>query len=144
MPLAATLFSWPNNFCLTIKKEGEYLVLTFFFLGYFSFMEWVKIFSDEAEARQRVFPDKPQLLILHGKRISLVLHQAQFFAVQDSCSHNGESLSKGRVNHLGEIICPWHGYRFKLESGRACDSDCRDLATYPLKIDDTGFYVGVL
>jgi nitrite reductase/ring-hydroxylating ferredoxin subunit len=107
-------------------------------------MEWIKVFSNEAEACQKILPDKPQLLILHGKRISLVLHGTHFFAVQDACTHNGESLSKGKINHLGEIICPWHGYRFDLQSGRACDSDCHDLATYPIKVDGTGFYVGVM
>jgi nitrite reductase/ring-hydroxylating ferredoxin subunit len=106
-------------------------------------MEWVKIFSTEAEARQRILPQKPQLLIVQGKRICLALHGGVFYAVQDSCTHNGESLSKGRLNYLGEIICPWHGYRFSLESGRACDSSSRDLTTYPIKADASGFYIGL-
>jgi len=106
-------------------------------------MEWVRIFSGEAEARQRLLPQKPQLLILHGKRICLTLYDDRFYAVQDACTHNGESLSKGQVNYLGEIVCPWHGYRFALESGKACDSGCRDLALYPVKTDDSGFYIGL-
>src|SRR3954468_15498805 len=100
-------------------------------------MQWVKVFSNEKEARQRIAPDAPQLLILHGNRICLVLHDNSFRAVQDSCSHNGESLSKGKVNFLGEIICPWHGYRFELNSGRACDSSSPDLLTYPVKYDES-------
>jgi len=86
---------------------------------------------------------KPQLLILNGKRICLSLHNNSFFAVQDSCTHNGESLSKGHINYLGEIICPWHNYRFDLQSGKACDSSCRDLITYPIKVDENGFFVGI-
>ena len=106
-------------------------------------MEWIKIFSGETEARNRLVADKPQLVILNGTRICLSLHGDQFFAVQDSCTHNGESLSGGKINYLGEIICPWHGYRFSLHSGRAADSSCRDLKTYPIKIDETGFFIGV-
>lgn len=106
-------------------------------------MEWIKVFSSEAEARQRILQDHPQLVILDGKRICLTLHNNQFLAVQDSCTHSGESLSKGRINYLGEIVCPWHGYRFELQTGRACDSSCRDLSTYPIRIDPTGFYVGI-
>lgn len=106
-------------------------------------MDWIKIFSNEQEARERILHDKPQLLVLNQKRICLVLHNEKFFAVQDSCSHNGESLSKGKINYLGDIICPWHGYRFELSTGRACDSDCRDLQTYPVKIDDNGFFIGI-
>jgi 3-phenylpropionate/trans-cinnamate dioxygenase ferredoxin subunit len=106
-------------------------------------MDWIKVFSSEAEARQRLVSNKPQLLVLHGKRICLLLHNNTFFAVQDACTHNGESLSKGQVNYLGEIICPWHNYRFDLRSGKACDSSCRDLVTYLVKIDETGFFVGI-
>jgi 3-phenylpropionate/trans-cinnamate dioxygenase ferredoxin component len=107
-------------------------------------MEWIRIFSTEAEARQKLLPDQPRLVIIGSKRICIVVHEEKFYAVQDSCTHNGESLSKGRINYLGEIICPWHGYRFALNSGMACDSSCRDLVTYPLKIDESGLYIGII
>ena len=106
-------------------------------------MNWVKVFAGDAEARERISPDKPQLLVLHGKRICLVLHSDTFFAVQDACSHNGESLNKGHVNYLGEIICPLHNYQFNLRNGRECSSRSRDLMTYPVKIDESGFFVGI-
>lgn len=106
-------------------------------------MEWLKIFNSEEDARDVLKEHKPRLLIVKGKRICLALHDGHFFAVQDSCSHNGESLSKGQVNYLGEIICPWHNYRFQLQSGQACDSSCPDLTTYPLKCDESGVFIGV-
>jgi nitrite reductase/ring-hydroxylating ferredoxin subunit len=111
--------------------------------GIFYIMEWIKIFATESEARLKIQADQPQLLILNGKRIALVLHDKEFYAVQDSCTHNGESLSKGKINYLGDIICPWHGYRFELATGRACDSSCADLKTYPIRIDGDGFFVGI-
>ncbi len=88
-------------------------------------------------------PDVPQLVIIGDRRIALILHEGTFLAVQDSCTHNGESLSKGKINFLGEIICPWHGYRFDLRTGRACDSSCRDLVTYEVKADATGLYLAI-
>jgi nitrite reductase/ring-hydroxylating ferredoxin subunit len=106
-------------------------------------MEWIKIFNSESEARERILADQPQLIILNGKRITLVLHNNTFYAVQDTCTHNGESLSKGKINYLGDIICPWHGYRFELSTGRACDSSCADLKTYPIRIEGDGFFVGI-
>lgn len=106
-------------------------------------MEWLKIFDSEAEARSRIKEHKPQLLIVKGQRICLTLHNGEFFAVQDACTHNGDSLSKGQVNYLGEIICPWHNYRFQLSTGRACDSSCRDLATFGVKSDNSGFFIGL-
>lgn len=106
-------------------------------------MEWLKLFSNDAEARQRLQNNKPQLVIAYGKRICLVLHNQSFFAVQDSCSHSGASLSQGIVNYLGEIVCPLHSYCFSLQTGQELSSRSRDLITYPVKIDETGFYIGI-
>lgn len=106
-------------------------------------MDWIKIFSSEHEARTTLAPDRPRLVVIGGRRICLVLSGDNFFAVQDACSHNGESLSKGSVNYLGEIICPWHNYRFDLRSGKPSDSGCPDLVTYPVRIDGSGLFIGI-
>ena len=106
-------------------------------------MEWRKIFNSESEARNRIREHKPQLLIVDNKRICLVLHNGNFFAVQDSCTHQGESLSKGTVNYLGEIICPWHHYRFQLDNGVAMDSSCPALVSYNIKCSESGFFIAI-
>src|SRR5450432_2352364 len=106
-------------------------------------MEWIRIFATKDEARLRLRENQPQLLVVHGKRICLVLRKDHTFAVEDSCPHNGESLSKGTINYLGEVICPWHGYRYQLKTGRESAQRCRDLITYPIQEDETGFYIGM-
>lgn len=106
-------------------------------------MDWVKIFSSSAEAESRIGRGATKLLIVNQNRICLARIEDQFFAVEDKCSHNGESLSKGSINYLGEVVCPWHGHRFQLRTGRECEERSRDLITYPIKIDETGFYIGL-
>lgn len=106
-------------------------------------MEWLKIFPSEVEAQQRLQNNKPQLVIANGQRICLVSTNKRFFAVQDSCTHSGASLSQGTINYLGEIICPLHNYCFNLHTGQELSSRSRDLKTYPLKIDDSGFFIGI-
>jgi nitrite reductase/ring-hydroxylating ferredoxin subunit len=106
-------------------------------------MEWVKVFDNDAQAREHILVDKPQLVVLYGKRICLTLHDNRFSAVQDACTHSGESLSKGKINYLGEIVCPLHNYRFDLQNGRECSSRSRDLITYPIKVDESGFFIGI-
>ncbi|MBX2944521.1 MAG: Rieske 2Fe-2S domain-containing protein [Cyclobacteriaceae bacterium] len=106
-------------------------------------MQWIKIFPDEATARLRIIADKPQLVVIGEKRICLTLHNNIFFAVQDRCTHNGESLSKGHVNYLGEVICPWHNYRFSLQTGRESSSRSADLISYPIRINEDGFFIGI-
>lgn len=106
-------------------------------------MEWVKIFPSGDEARKRLIENKPQLLIVHGRRICLVLRDGDFYALEDTCSHSGESLSKGTINYLGEVVCPWHAYRFSLKTGRESGEKSRDLVTYRIREDEAGFYIGV-
>lgn len=106
-------------------------------------MEWIQVFTSVTQARQRLTENKPQLLLIRGRRICLVLREGKFYAIQDSCTHSGESLSKGGINYLGEVICPGHGYCFSIKTGRESSERCRDLATYFTKEDESGLYVGI-
>jgi 3-phenylpropionate/trans-cinnamate dioxygenase ferredoxin subunit len=104
-------------------------------------MEWIKLFSSVEEAHQRLQENSPQLLVVNGISICLVRRGNYFFAVENKCSHNGESLSKGAVNFLGEVVCPWHGYRFNLKTGRESGERSRDLITYPVKQTEEGVFI---
>jgi 3-phenylpropionate/trans-cinnamate dioxygenase ferredoxin subunit len=95
------------------------------------------------EAQSRLVANKPQLLIVDGVRICLVLRDGELSAVQDRCSHNGESLSKGTVNYLGEVVCPWHGYRFDIRTGRESAERSNDLITYPVSSTSEGVYINI-
>ncbi len=106
-------------------------------------MEWVKILPSGSDAREKLQENKPQLLIVHGKRICLVKRENQFFAVSDKCTHNGESLSKGMVNFAGEVVCPWHGHQFNLKTGREYQERSADLVTFPIREEDDGLYIGL-
>ncbi len=106
-------------------------------------MDWIKIFADPAAARQVLANDRPQLVIIGSKRICLVLHNEKLLAIEDKCTHNGESLSKGTINYVGEVVCPWHGYRFNLVTGRESGERSRDLLTYPVKEDQEGVFIGL-
>ncbi|MBL7848093.1 MAG: Rieske 2Fe-2S domain-containing protein [Cyclobacteriaceae bacterium] len=87
--------------------------------------------------------NKPRLLLAGGKRICLVRTPEQLLAVEDKCSHNGESLSRGQVNYLGEVVCPWHGYRFNLRTGRESGERSNDLEVFPTRADEDGVFVGI-
>ena len=88
-------------------------------------MEWLKIFETKEEAIKRVGQNKPKLLVVGSTRICLVWAKNVLCAMEDKCPHNGESLSKGTVNYLGEVSCPWHGYRFDLATGRETAQRCQ-------------------
>jgi 3-phenylpropionate/trans-cinnamate dioxygenase ferredoxin subunit len=106
-------------------------------------MDWIKIFVDANEANTVLTENQPRLLVIKNKRICLARHQGKIHAVQDKCTHNGESLSKGKINYQGEVICPWHGYRFNLKTGRECMQQISDLECYPIKENEEGVFIGV-
>lgn len=106
-------------------------------------MDWIKIFENKEVAQSKISENKPQLLIVKGKRICLVLRQGSLFAVDDKCTHNGGELSKGTINYVGEVICPWHGYRFNLKTGRECEGRSGDIANYPIREDESGIFIGL-
>ena len=106
-------------------------------------MEWVRIFATVGDMEKALAIDKPRLLIVQGKRICLVMRQEGLLAVEDKCPHNGESLSKGAVNYKGEVVCPWHGQRFDLKTGREAAESSRDLITYPVRTEQEGVYIGI-
>ncbi|MEI9919305.1 MAG: Rieske (2Fe-2S) protein [Bacteroidota bacterium] len=106
-------------------------------------MDWIKVFENPVAARKILVNDRPQQVVIGSKRICLVLHGDNMLALDDKCSHNGESLSKGTVNYVGEVVCPWHGYRFNLKTGRESGERSRDLTTYPIKESEEGVFIGI-
>ncbi len=106
-------------------------------------MKWLRVFESKEKALDTVEEGKAKLLIIGKKRIALARHQNEFFATADKCPHNGESLSKGHVNYLGEIICPWHNYRYDLKRGVECQERTSEVKTFPIKLKDDGLYIGI-
>jgi anthranilate 1,2-dioxygenase ferredoxin component len=65
-----------------------------------------------------------------------------FSALNDRCTHAASPLSLGRVR--GEqIICPKHGARFELKTGKCVGGAHRDIRTFPVKIEDGIIWVQV-
>lgn len=58
-----------------------------------------------------------------------------FHAVNDRCTHQAALLSGGRIRR-GAVMCPLHGARFEMTSGRCLGGTYKDLRTFPLRITD--------
>lgn len=105
-------------------------------------VEWKRIFASSAEAREKLGNGRPQLITIGGARLCLALFKDRVHALADRCPHNGESLSKGKVNFAGEVVCPWHGYRYPLAGG-PCPSGGSEAESFPVREDDSGVFVAV-
>jgi nitrite reductase/ring-hydroxylating ferredoxin subunit len=65
-------------------------------------------------------------------------HAGRLVAHAAACPHWGASLAEARIED-GAVVCPWHGYRFDLASGRGPASQrCRMPARADVRIDDGG------
>jgi 3-phenylpropionate/trans-cinnamate dioxygenase ferredoxin subunit len=69
-------------------------------------------------AADSVTESNPLTTEVDGYPIVIVPCGKDFFAVEDRCSHDGESLAGAEVEAC-EIICPRHGARFDLRTGDA-------------------------
>ncbi|WP_068071681.1 Rieske (2Fe-2S) protein [Novosphingobium lentum] len=58
-----------------------------------------------------------------------------FHAVNDRCTHQAALLSGGRIRR-GAVMCPLHGARFELASGKCIGGAYRDLRLFPVRVTD--------
>lgn len=52
-----------------------------------------------------------------GFRILLVRQDGKIYALGNTCAHFGGPLNEGQLEG-GCVVCPWHGSKFSLETGR--------------------------
>ena len=72
-----------------------------------------------------------------GEPFRIVAHSGGLVAHTTVCPHWGGPLEAAALEG-GAVICPWHGYRFDLATGRARDRNCRLLARASVEVDAAG------
>ncbi len=74
------------------------------------------------------------------KTLALFNVAAQFYAIDDSCPHQGASLFSGRLE--GRVIqCCAHGLRFDLTNGYLVNSSLLKVATYPVEVIEDKIFI---
>ncbi|MDR7486276.1 MAG: non-heme iron oxygenase ferredoxin subunit [Armatimonadota bacterium] len=82
----------------------------------------------------QVPPGTAKQVVVDGRTIAIVNAHGTVYAIDDTCTHEEESLAEGPV--VGEIIvCPKHGSRFHVPTGRVLSLPAvRPVNTYPVKV----------
>ncbi len=91
--------------------------------------------SDLAEGEARMVQAADKL-------IAVFCHEGQYFAIDDTCPHMGDSLSRGYVEK-GIVTCPWHAWRFRLSDGAWADNPRIKIGCYPIRVVDGEIQVEV-
>jgi len=76
-----------------------------------------------------------------GHVVAVVNLGGEFYAIDDTCSHEEASLSEGGLS--GEVVvCPRHGARFNVKTGRVLSLPAvRSVAVYPVRVEGDEIWV---
>ena len=87
-------------------------------------------------------PNQIKQVSIDGKDIVVTNIDGIYFAINDTCTHAGGSLSEGKVE--GSIItCDWHGAQFECRSGKLIKfpGEIDDLRSYDVVIESDNIFV---
>ena len=62
-------------------------------------------------------PGEAKCVQVKGQAIALFNIDGTFYAIDDTCTHQGGPLSEGEIEGT-TVTCPWHGAQFDVTSGQ--------------------------
>ncbi|MDA7950478.1 MAG: Rieske (2Fe-2S) protein [Pirellulaceae bacterium] len=90
---------------------------------------WLKILSqEEAEKSDR------HEIVVEGEIIAVFRQEGSYYALDGLCPHHQGPLAQGEVDGL-VVECPWHGWKFHLDSGCYAHNQSMQHTTYPIKLE---------
>jgi 3-phenylpropionate/trans-cinnamate dioxygenase ferredoxin subunit len=93
--------------------------------------------SDQLPDGERIFIE------VEGKAIVLFNLAGNLFAIGDVCSHDNGPVGDGEIEET-EIICPRHGARFDIRSGKATSLPAvKDIPSYPVRVVQGMIQIGM-
>jgi 3-phenylpropionate/trans-cinnamate dioxygenase ferredoxin component len=89
-------------------------------------------------------PDGERMFIdVEGKSIVIFNLAGTLFAIGDVCSHDNGPVGDGEIEE-NEIICPRHGGRFDVRTGKATSLPAvADIPSYPVRVVDGMIEIGI-
>ena len=87
----------------------------------------------EVAKRGELPPGRGRSFQAGGRFIALYNDGGTFFAIDDTCPHQGASLGEG-ILHGGMVICPMHAWTFALRGGTCPSVPDLSVACYPTRL----------
>jgi 3-phenylpropionate/trans-cinnamate dioxygenase ferredoxin subunit len=88
-------------------------------------------------------PGGKKLVEIDGRAIALFNIDGVFHAIDDICTHDGGPLAEGEL--IGcEIVCPRHGARFDVKTGRALSMPAIEpVVVHAIEVRGDDVYVAI-
>jgi 3-phenylpropionate/trans-cinnamate dioxygenase ferredoxin subunit len=96
-------------------------------------------------------PNQRRIVEIAGRSVGVFNVNGEYYALRNSCPHQGGPLCAGRVSGFltaavpgeyaytrrGEILrCPWHGWEFDITTGQSWfDPQRTRVRTYPVSVE---------
>ncbi len=88
-------------------------------------------------------PGERLFIEVEGKSIVIFNMAGEIFAIGDICSHDNGPVGDGEIEG-DEIICPRHGGRFDVRTGKATSLPAVvDIPSYPVRLTDGMIEIGL-
>jgi 3-phenylpropionate/trans-cinnamate dioxygenase ferredoxin subunit len=95
----------------------------------------MSVWTDVA-AESEFAPGGCRRIDMDGVAVAVFNVAGRYYAIEDVCSHEAETLSNGRLNGL-EISCPRHAARFSLVTGEALSAPAYEpIAIFPVRVEN--------
>jgi 3-phenylpropionate/trans-cinnamate dioxygenase ferredoxin subunit len=85
-------------------------------------------------------PGEKMLVEYEDEDVGLFNIEGQFYAISDVCTHDGGPLVEGKLDG-DEVICPRHGARFNVKTGRQTMPAFAPVPLYTVKIEGDDIYI---
>lgn len=73
---------------------------------------------------------------IDGIDVAVIRIGDAYYAIEDVCTHDGGTLTGGCIKDE-EIVCPRHGARFSIKTGKALSAPAYEpTATFPVRIQE--------
>ena len=91
---------------------------------------------------EEVPPGEVRMKEADGTKLALCHHQGKYYALSNFCPHLTGNLGEGKIEE-GLLVCPEHGWRFRLSSGRCVSVANQSAHTFPVRVEEGWIWVGV-
>lgn len=75
-------------------------------------------------------------------KIAICRYNGKVYALSNFCPHLTGNLGEGTLDE-DQLVCPEHGWRFRVQSGRCTNMPGRNAHSFPVEIRDGWVYVGL-